>query len=755
MLRFRDFFHIPQLDVVLAQLLESQPGLTVVAGMDPHPIAESIIGGQFLPSGRTAVFRMLVNEILAHVPAARAVIVTEEAPASRVPASLRRRVATLRVREGQSYARMIEEAARRAPDLLVIDRLTAETAPSATHAAREARVVSQLDTVFRGGAVLRHLHDLGVSEGDLARVRWIVWAQRLAMLCPMCRREVTPTLAQYERLERLIKASHCSAEIEGLFTSTAEQIFFTAPGCAACNGTGRQGDVAAFDIFRCPDNARDVAVAPSLLPLELYALGLAEQSAISLNDALNLDVDHLRRTYYLLSASERALGGANSALQRRLAELNAANQVLQQRTAALLSLQDIGQALISSTDLSDLVARVCRHTGELCGADRAILYLLRSDDVAEVCGVSGWDAALLNQRIDAALTQMTGDEPKLSRRWPPGIPPRHADVEGVDLRAGLWAPLIAERRQVGLMIVHTTHKSRFLPAEIALLKTFATQAAVALQRAELIERLRANIAELETAQAALVRQERMEREMELARQVQQSVLPRVFPSVAGYTFAAGNEPAREVGGDFYDVIALDDEHIGVVIADVSGKGMPAALYMALTRSLLLAEARRERSPCQALLNVNRLLRELGDPRMFVTVFYGVITLSTRRLTFARAGHDYPLLLRDDSATYLEGSGTVLGFFDSNELFLTEEHLILAPGDHLVLYTDGLTDALDATGDRFGMERLAALFQSYARCSAPDLCAATFADLRSYQAGAEQYDDMTLLVVAVGGEKTEN
>jgi sigma-B regulation protein RsbU (phosphoserine phosphatase) len=196
------------------------------------------------------------------------------------------------------------------------------------------------------------------------------------------------------------------------------------------------------------------------------------------------------------------------------------------------------------------------------------------------------------------------------------------------------------------------------------------------------------------------------------------------------------------------VILLDADRFGVVIADVSDKGMPAALYMALTRSLLLAEARRERSPRKVLANVNRLLMELGEPGMFVTVFYGVVEGAARRLTYARAGHDRPLLVREGKVQELGGQGTALGVLVEEQLPLEEEVVYLAPGDRLVLYTDGLTDVLAPDHRLFGLGRLKGLIETHASLPPVRLCEATFADLAAYQGSAEQYDDMTMLVVGV-------
>ncbi|NJN14897.1 MAG: PP2C family protein-serine/threonine phosphatase [Oscillochloris sp.] len=331
-----------------------------------------------------------------------------------------------------------------------------------------------------------------------------------------------------------------------------------------------------------------------------------------------------------------------------------------------------------------------------------------------------------------------------------GDPAQHADVLGGELRAGLCVPLIAEHQQVGMVLIHTMSRRRFAPGEIALLQTFAHQAALLIQRTRLLDDLRTHIVRLQEAQAALVEQERIAREMELAAEVQRSILPQVYPAMPGLGFAALNRPARMVGGDFYDIFALDATNVGVVIADVSGKGIAAALYMALTRSLVFAEAQRERSPREVLLNVNRLLRAVGDPQMFVTVFYGVINTESRELIYARAGHDYPLHMHGERLELLAGRGLVLGILDVEAEQLSEERIILGAGDRLILYTDGLTDVLDPHNRRLELPGLIAILQEQRHASPAQICAATFAALQAYQGAAEQFDDMTLVVVGVGG-----
>jgi serine phosphatase RsbU (regulator of sigma subunit) len=742
MLELRDIFQLPQVEPLIEQLVTDGPGLTVVAGLDARPEAGFALRDHFLPSGRAAIFRILMREILVAHPGMQAALVADRKDAIRIPRSLRRRVQLHLVPPSGSYAETIAHVAERHPDLMVIDRLSSESAAAALAVAgRGIRVLSQLDTVFWGAAVARHLLDLGVGNSQLCGLTWVVAVQRRATLCPKCRRPTMPDAAQLSELRRRFPDSDDLIETGSWFQAT---------GCRHCRDTGREGETTAFDIYRAGREAREPLQQSSVLPLETYLLGLAAQGHLPLEEVLQAEANQLWQTYRLMLASERAFIETRRDLTRKELELETANRVLQQRTEALVSLEGIGQALITSTGLDELAAQLCRSARDLCSADRSILYFLhREEGMAEVLAECGWDPSVIHQPLEAAAVfEDAGTEPSRFDHWPPGVPHYPTDVTAAALRAGLRVPMVAQGGLVGLMVVHTSQKPRFTPGDVALLQTFANQAAVAIQRSRLVEALQEKIVQLEAAQAELMQKERMEREMELARQVQQSVLPHIFPPIPGYDFAAYSEPARWVGGDFYDVIPLDSDRFVLVVGDVSDKGMPAALYMTQTHGLLHAEARREDSPCAVLQNVHRLLQELGRSGMFVTVFFGIVEQAARRLTYARAGHNRPLLLREGQVLTLGGEGTVIGFPDMESLYLSEEQIDLNAGDILVLYTDGLIDAVAPDGQPFELERLVSSLKAHAGLPPAELCMATFADVTAYQKSAEQFDDMTMLIAGV-------
>lgn len=754
MLRLRDFLHLPQLDSLIKEIVSGKSGMIVVAGLDPRAITATATDNVLLPSGRVAIFDILFQEFLDSRPKAKAVVIARDRATARVPRHLKHRISFSKVEQDNEYETYITSAVKEKPELLVIDRLTPTNAPTALDAAAKGiQILVQLDTVMRGAKVARQIYDMGIHKERLAGLSWIVAVQRLGTLCPDCKEAVD---IQPERLERIAGIyPHLSVLLQELFPNASEGKYYREKGCARCHGTGRSGDIAAFDVFQASTDTPELFEQSSRLSIEEYLLHLISLGRLPLDDLLTLETDQLRRAYHLLTASEHNLTEANIRLNSKLVELESANRVLLQRTEVLVALQDMGHALITSEDLMSMADQVCQRAAELCGAERAILYHLPTlpdgSRQAQILAVHGWPHHLINRQLDDALVVGEEDYTKVISfpHWPPGVPrPSTFEDRQQRLRAGLRVPLIAQNTLVGLMLVHALQKSRFKPGEVALLQTFANQAALAMQRARLVDELRAKIDQLEAAQAELVKKERLEHELKLARQVQQSVLPRTFPKAARFAFAAQNEPARQVGGDFYDIFEPDDRHFGVVIGDVSDKGMPAALFMALTRSLLLAEARREQSPGAVLANVNRLLMELGEPNQFVSVFYGIIDKASGRMVYARAGHDRPLLLRGSAVLTLGGDGAVLGVLEDDELSLTDERIDLAHGDRLVLYTDGLTDVVNPQNQFYGLDNLRDFLLSKAHLPAAGLCEAAFVSLKQYQGTAEQFDDMTLVVVEV-------
>ncbi len=257
---------------------------------------------------------------------------------------------------------------------------------------------------------------------------------------------------------------------------------------------------------------------------------------------------------------------------------------------------------------------------------------------------------------------------------------------------------------------------------------------------------------MKAAQAQLIVKERLEQELRTAQRIQQSILPTELPRLPGYDFGACFIPARAVGGDLYDFISLGKGKLGVAVGDVSDKGVPAAIFMALTRSLLRAEATRAAwpraaSPRQVLERVNRLLLDMNDEGMFVTLLYGVLDSQQHTFAYARAGHELPLLLEADGSARLaaHGQGVPLGLFDN--ITLDEQTVSLSPGNALLLYTDGATDMTDSTEDLFGIERLqAAACAAGHRCTAQRLCDEIWRELAAHRGTAVQADDVALVAI---------
>ncbi|HOU32226.1 MAG TPA: SpoIIE family protein phosphatase [Synergistaceae bacterium] len=259
----------------------------------------------------------------------------------------------------------------------------------------------------------------------------------------------------------------------------------------------------------------------------------------------------------------------------------------------------------------------------------------------------------------------------------------------------------------------------------------------------MVRDLRAHMAELQAATAA---RERIESDLRIAHEIQMSLVPRIFPPVRGLEIAALLDPAREVGGDFYDAFPLDQDLWAFAVGDVSGKGVPAALFMAVTRTLLRGLAPTERAPGLLMARLNDELAAENDTCMFVTLFYGVVRPSTGELRYASAGHPLPLRLAPGEPVrpLPRVSGPLAGPLGG--MTFQEGSATLASGEALLGYTDGVTEALDPEGTLYGEERLVAFLEAHRALEPKELMEALRRELRCFAQEAPQSDDITLMIL---------
>jgi phosphoserine phosphatase RsbU/P len=243
---------------------------------------------------------------------------------------------------------------------------------------------------------------------------------------------------------------------------------------------------------------------------------------------------------------------------------------------------------------------------------------------------------------------------------------------------------------------------------------------------------------------------RLDHDLEIARDIQRILLPSEAPAIDGFQISGINVPARQVSGDYFDYIRVDDERLGVAIADVSGKGVPASLIMAICRSVLRAEAARNPSPADVLRKVNRQLYPDIKEDMFISMAYLILDHHRDSITIARAGHDAPLLYKQQSETVtpVKSPGMVVGI-DSGNVFdrLTVDFAILLERDDcLVLYTDGVTETLNAEGDEFGLDRVIQAARARANDGAQAIVKKIIQDVRDFTGSLPQNDDITLIAI---------
>jgi len=302
----------------------------------------------------------------------------------------------------------------------------------------------------------------------------------------------------------------------------------------------------------------------------------------------------------------------------------------------------------------------------------------------------------------------------------------------------LLVPLVSQGELIGLLnLGPRLSQQEYSADDRKLLSDLATQTAPAVRVAQLVRQQQQEAKE----------RERIEQELRVASLIQQTLLPKSLPELPGYEVAAYYQPAREVGGDFYDFLDLEDGRFGLVVGDVTDKGVPAALVMATTRTMLRAAAQRLSSPGEVLQRVNDVLVQEIPPNMFVTCLYAILDRESGRLVYANAGHDLPYRRRtgrSDGAEELRARGMPLGLMPGMDY--EEKEIVLEKGESVLFYSDGLVEAHDPRREMFGFPRLQGLLGAQ-RSGGSSLITFLLSELRRFTGEDwEQEDDITLVTL---------
>lgn len=309
--------------------------------------------------------------------------------------------------------------------------------------------------------------------------------------------------------------------------------------------------------------------------------------------------------------------------------------------------------------------------------------------------------------------------------------------DNVVAHSAIVGPLIYRRKILGVLgLANGPMSTPFGEKDLIVFRTIVEQSAFAIYN--------------ETVYLEASEKKRMDHDLEIARDIQRILLPSAAPDVPGYELSGINVPARQVSGDYYDYIKVDERRVGVAIADVSGKGVPASLIMAMCRSVIRSEAVGKISAAEVLCRVNEQLYPDIKEDMFISVAYFILDTQTNVVTMARAGHDAPLWYHaaGQDVEKLSPKGIAMGI-DSGEVFnrvCADFSFELAPGDCLLLYTDGSTEAMDEEDLEFGLPRLVQGLQASAALGAPKIIKRLTEDVKNFAGNHPQYDDITLIAI---------
>jgi sigma-B regulation protein RsbU (phosphoserine phosphatase) len=404
------------------------------------------------------------------------------------------------------------------------------------------------------------------------------------------------------------------------------------------------------------------------------------------------------------------------------------------------TLYEITGQMISSLNFDVALNNIMDSVMHITKAQRGFLMMADEDGELRTLVVKGVDEATLNQEgysttivreVVTTRKVLLTNNAQFDSRFQAG---QSIIMRG--LRAILCAPMMVKGRLLGVLYVDTSMKSgNFTQPDLDLLSAVAGQAGIALENARLY--------------TVAVEKGRMERELQMASEIQQALLPQTMPNVAGYEIVPFWQAAREMAGDFYDAFKLADDRFGVVIADVSDKGAGAALLMAVSRTMIRANAYAGLSPRETIRRTNDLIVEDVASGMFVTVYHSLF-LQNGHSIHVNAGHNPPLLYsrHKDDITMLPIGGRALGWEVDNPV--QELSIQMEAGDMVIYYTDGLTEAENPHGEPYGMDRLRQIILANAMQQTTVIMRKIVDDVEHFCEGVPPFDDMTVMIVRYKG-----
>jgi len=425
-----------------------------------------------------------------------------------------------------------------------------------------------------------------------------------------------------------------------------------------------------------------------------------------------------------------------------LAKINAE---LDKKISEMSSLQELGKVISSIFNLEELLRAIIQNSTIVMKSKRCSIVLVNEktgDYYIKVAkGLEEAESFIENlklktgglvtdyctkQKLPLLVTDMENDDrfPKTGAKY--------------KTKSFIAVPLIVNDRVIGVIsVTEKFNDELYNMSDIQLLQIFANQVVIAIENAKLYEKL--------------VVREKLERELEIAHNIQMSMLPQKYPEIAGISIAGISIPAKEVGGDYYDFLPVTDSKVAITIGDVSGKGVPAALMMVMIHSILRAKVTSEHSPKKLVFDLNNSLFNELEPRMFITFFYMLLDTDTKLIRYTNAGHNYPMIFHADNTEVesLKDGGLLLGVFEGPEY--QEGSYQLAIGDVVVMYTDGIVEAMNEKDEMYGYDEFCELMHRIKHKKAEEIKEDILEATRNFMGEAAQYDDLTLIVIKIDKE----